>query len=278
MRKLFVVCGLVTIVTLAHGGQARSPHILQEEGTAELERLRALVDAGAAPKAALARAQAALEDRADEAILKETLYGLMRPEQTTAEQAQAMLEAAQRRVARVQARLDQMQPLVDAGFVARMELTPVLEELDFRQKTLALAESRAAFLKEIAEMAQREVQVEAEQPGEASEKPVMERFDGNGQFSAATLRRVILAFEKQFARPMPVSAMGDTAFHKSMGFDHRGRMDVALSPDSPEGQWLKQYLEQEGIPHYAFRSAVAGKASAAHFHIGPPSSRLRVAD
>ncbi len=251
---------------------------MDAEGMAEIERLRVLVEAGAAPRAALERAGAAMEDRLDESILRQTLYGVMRPEETTAEQAKEMVAAAERRVARVKARLDQMKPLVEAGIMARMELTPVLEELDYRQKTLALAQSRAAFLRELTEMALREVQAENEQPGEPAEKPAMERFDGTVPFSASTLKKVILAFEKQFARPMPISAMGETAFHKTLGYDHRGRMDVALSPDSMEGQWLKTYLEKEGIPHYAFRSAVAGKASAAHFHIGPPSQRLRVAD
>lgn len=279
MRKRIVVCGLVTAAVLAHAQSGLPVSATQvEDGSGETERLRVLVEAGAAPRSALLKAQEALQDRVDESILRQTLYGLMRPEETTAEQSKSMLEAAERRVARVQAQLERMKPLVEAGIMARMELTPVLEDLDYRQKTLALAQSRANFLKELAEMAQREVQAEAEQPGEPAEKPVMERFDGRGEFSQAALKRVILAFEKQFAKPMPVSAMGETAFHKTMGFDHRGRMDVALSPDSAEGQWLKQFLEQEGIPHYAFRNAVAGKASGAHFHIGPPSLRLRVAD
>lgn len=236
------------------------------------------MEAGAAPRAALERAQAAVEDRVDDAILRQTLYGVMRPEETTAEQAREMIAAAQRRVARTQARLEQMKPLIEAGIMARLELTPVLEELDFRQKTLSLAESRANFLRELAEMAQREIAAEAEQTGDLAEKPVMERFDGKGAFSPAVVKRVILAFEKQFTKPMPISALGETALHKSMGFDHRGRMDVALNPDSAEGLWLKQFLESEGISHYAFRGAVAGRATGAHFHIGPPSARLRVAD
>jgi hypothetical protein len=243
-----------------------------------VERLRELVEAGAAPRAALDRAKAAVDDRVDEAILKQTLYGAMRPEETTGEQAKEMLAAAARRVERMQAKLEHLKTLVDAGMMARMELTPVLEDLDFRQKTLSLAESRANFLRELAEMAQREVIEEAQQPADPSEKPLMERFDGKSPFSPATLKRVILAFEKQFAKPMPISAMGETTFHKSMGFDHRGRLDVALNPDSAEGLWLKQYLETESIPHYSFRNAMYGKASGAHFHIGPPSLRLRVAD
>jgi hypothetical protein len=278
VRKLFVVCGLVTFAFLAHAQQVPARTDTNGASAEEVERVRVLVEAGAAPRAALERAQAAVEDRLDEAILRQTLYGAMRPEETTGDQAREMLAAAQRRVARVKARLEQMKPLVESGIMARMELTPILEELDYRQKTLSLAESRGNFLRELAEMAQREIVAETEQPGEPADKPAMERFDGNGSFSPAVMKRVILAFEKRFARPIPISALGETAFHKSMGFDHRGRMDVALNPDSDEGQWLKQYLEAEGVPHYAFRNAVAGRATGAHFHIGPPSARLRVAD
>jgi len=268
----------MTAAFLAHAQQNPVPGVLPGEGAGEIERVRELVDAGAAPRAALDRAKSALEDRVDEAILKQTLYGSMRPEETTGEQAKEMIAAATRRVDRVRAKLDQMKPLVEAGLMARLELTPILEELDFRQKTLSLAESRANFLRELAEMAQREVIEEIQLPADPSEKPQMERFDGTSPFSPSTIKRVILAFEKQFARPMPISAMGETSFHKSMGYDHRGRLDVALNPDSSEGAWLKQYLETEGIPHYAFRNAMSGRASGAHFHIGPPSLRLRVAD
>jgi hypothetical protein len=63
-----------------------------------------------------------------------------------------------------------------------------------------------------------------------------------------------------------------------MGFDHRGRVDVALKPDSREGQWLRKYLQARDIPYLAFRSAIRGVATNAHIHIGPPSNRIRRAD
>jgi hypothetical protein len=48
-------------------------------------------------------------------------------------------------------------------------------------------------------------------------------------------------------------------------------MDVALHPDSKEGQTLLNYLRQAGIPFMAFRGAVSGAATGAHIHIGNPS-------
>ncbi len=59
-----------------------------------------------------------------------------------------------------------------------------------------------------------------------------------------------------------------------MGFDHRGRIDVAIHPLAPEGIWLRRYLRSRKIPYYAFTFAIAGKATAAHIHIGPGSNRL----
>ena len=73
---------------------------------------------------------------------------------------------------------------------------------------------------------------------------------------------------------IPVSADGQTAVHTSMGFNHAGRVDIALSPDQPEGVWLMRYLEKNHIPYYAFRSAVAHKATGAHIHLGPGSTKL----
>jgi hypothetical protein len=85
---------------------------------------------------------------------------------------------------------------------------------------------------------------------------------------------VSAAFEHRFSKPLPVSAMGETAVHRAMGFDHRGRVDVALNPDQPEGLWLRRYLEARRIPYFAFWQAAHGKATGAHIHIGPESTRL----
>jgi hypothetical protein len=58
-----------------------------------------------------------------------------------------------------------------------------------------------------------------------------------------------------------------------MGFDHRGRFDVALSPSQPQGVWARRYLTEKHVTFFAFRSAVPGKATGAHIHIGPASTR-----
>lgn len=269
LRKPFLCCGLVTGLVFLARAQTPAP---------ELERVRELVAAGAAPRAALDRAQAEMEDRQDEATLRRTLYGMIRLEEVNAEDSAAMLAAATRRVERKRARREEMQRMAGEGLIARAALDELREQIRERETALDLARSRAALIEGIAAMARLEMdaaQIEETQPGLL---PVRERFDGNGQFHREHLRKIVLAFEKEFGKALPVSAHGDTAFHRAMGFDHRGRVDVALTPDQPEGVWLRRFLEQEGIPYYAFRSFLPGASTGAHIHIGPPSVRLRTAD
>jgi hypothetical protein len=85
-----------------------------------------------------------------------------------------------------------------------------------------------------------------------------------------------VAFEKHFGKPLPVSALGETAVHRALGFDHRGRVDVALHPDLPEGIWLREFLRENHIPFFAFRQAVPGRATGAHIHIGPMSTHFKL--
>ena len=102
----------------------------------------------------------------------------------------------------------------------------------------------------------------------------MEHYEGDGAFNEARdLPPLEFAFASKFDRPLPISAEGETEVHRALGFDHRGRVDVAVVPGAPEGIWLRQYLQSRRIPYYAFSHAVPGKATAAHIHIGPGSTR-----
>ena len=244
---------------------------------ADLDRVKELVQAGALPRAALDKALAEQDDRADESVLRRTLYGTVRVEDLNERQTEDMLAAARRRVDSIEVRVAELKPMVDQGFYARNALAPLLEDRDDRLRTLKLAEGRAQVFHELLEMAKAEASM-ASLPATEDALPVMVRFDGNGIFNELQFRRVQKAFEKQFAKPLPISASGETLLHRSLGFDHRGRVDLALSPDLPEGIWLKHYLEKEQIPYFLFRAAVAGSATGPHFHLGPPSLRLKVAD
>jgi hypothetical protein len=195
----------------------------------------------------------------------------------TEDKAAELEQAAQRQLDRAKARVQQVQIRIDAGIEPRQSLAAPLEEQGFAQQTYDLTLARTALVHQAAEMALLEVQIPTSQPdadGNESAPPVMEKFNGRGSFTPADFYRVRNAFEQQFHKELPVSADGETAVHRALGFDHRNRVDVALVPDTTEGMWLRHYLEASAIPYYAFRSAVPGKATAAHIHIGPPSTHL----
>ena len=103
---------------------------------------------------------------------------------------------------------------------------------------------------------------------------VLIRYSG-AHWVLADSAKVQSFFLSQFHRTLPISAFGQTATHTQLGFDHSNAMDVAVHPDSTEGQALMAYLRSQGIPFIAFRQAVSGSATGAHIHVGYPSHRIR---
>jgi len=110
--------------------------------------------------------------------------------------------------------------------------------------------------------------------GAYSENARLLRFNGSALWKLGEASRIEKFFVATFGRSLPISALGQTATHDRLRFDHRDAMDVALHPDSKEGQSLLGYLRESGIPFVAFRTAVPGAATGAHIHIGKPSPRL----
>jgi len=263
------ICGLLPVVcawcALTLAGQ--DPETARAQG--DIEKLRELVAAGAAPRLQLERAEAALADVRDAAFLRRTLYGA----ELTEDQAGEMVAAAQRRLDRRRADLAAARRLVDEGVASQLSLGPYLQELDRQRKECDAAESRARLVRELARMVRIEEEIHAN-PGPAIGSGVAERYDGSGFFSMAEFYVLEASFLGRFAKPLPVSALGQTAVHRALGFDHRDRVDVAVHPDQPEGVWLRAWLEQHRIPYFAFRQAVRGKATGAHIHIGPVSTRI----
>ncbi|HEU0179988.1 MAG TPA: hypothetical protein VFV58_37615 [Blastocatellia bacterium] len=100
------------------------------------------------------------------------------------------------------------------------------------------------------------------------------RYVGASRWVLSDISKVDAFFRLKFARPLPLSAVGQTATHNQLGFDHREAVDVAVHPDSAEGQALIAYLASQGISFIAIRGAIPGSATGAHIHIGPPSKRI----
>jgi len=155
------------------------------------------------------------------------------------------------------------------------------KELEESERALAAAQDKVANTKR--QMAESdsliaEATAEAELaklgPGAYQTTGAMIRYNGPAHWVLSDAPKVETFFASKFRHAMPISAFGQTAVHDHMGFDHHNAMDVALSPDSSEGQALMAYLRSAGIPFIAFRYAVAGSATGAHIHIGYPSHRL----
>lgn len=102
----------------------------------------------------------------------------------------------------------------------------------------------------------------------------MIRYNGTSAWTLSNISKVESFFTSQFGHGLPISAFGQTATHDRLNFDHRNSVDVAIHPDSAEGQAVIGFLKSAGIPFLAFRQAVPGSATGAHIHIGYPSHRI----
>jgi hypothetical protein len=243
-----------------------------------------LVELGALPKLRLEQAELELADVQDDAILARTLYGELPTEDLNDKFIDEMVSAAQRRVERQQVRVDAAKKLVDEGITAQGSLSAPQQELATRRLNLDLAHSRAHLMGELAALAKFEKSAAEIQKASDVEYrdmfgPGMEHYEGSGIFQESRdLKPLVVAFKKKFDHDLPISAEGETDLHRALGFDHTGRVDVAINPSDPEGIWLLGYLKSRQIPYYAFTRAIPGKATAAHIHIGTGSTRLHNAD
>ena len=237
----------------------------------EVQRVKSLVDVGVAPPVQLRKAEEALTDAQDRALLHQSIF----QQDLTEAKADEMVAAATRQFERRKKAFDEAEKLVKSGLAPELSLSTFLQDLNFASKECELAEARAKLAREMAQMAEQEALLQeqlAHAPAEAHS--IAERYDGDGIFTPEIFRRIETAFASKFGKSLPVSANGETAVHRALGFDHRGRVDVAVHPDQPEGVWLRDYLMAHHIPFFAFRQAVPGKATGAHIHLGPISTRL----
>jgi hypothetical protein len=99
------------------------------------------------------------------------------------------------------------------------------------------------------------------------------RFNGTGSWSLSLAGKIEQFFQQTFKRPLPIAVFGQGAIHNQWRLDHHNAMDISLNPDGPEGQALISFLQSNGIPFSAFRTAIPGVATGPHIHIGMPSHR-----
>lgn len=231
----------------------------------EIERLRALVEAGVIPRAQLAKAeQEAERTRLDELVRRLMQQPELLPDQTT----ELVRSAAALQKAEYEA-FKRQQDLVSAGAMPPNSLTAFRDRLAFVDKQLELALTRTRLVEEQARIVSAEGRL-----NELIDEELAIWSEGDpGQWDADILEIDAMYFA-EFGKGLPISAAGSTDLHVTMGFDHTGRYDVAVHPDELEGVFLMSLLEEWNIPYIAFRSAVPGQATGPHIHIGPPSVRI----
>ena len=160
---------------------------------------------------------------------------------------------------------------VDSGKASPRALDFLRREMESARKVCDVAES-LGHTRTMAASAQADFELERRLASMPYSQGLAERYNGTRAFTEADLDAMETSFHKTFGTSLPVSTRGESAVHRAMGFDHTGRFDLALSPTQPEGMWARQYLTGKGATFLAFRSAVPGKATGAHIHIGPPST------
>jgi hypothetical protein len=243
-----------------------------EFASQQVARIKALVDTGIEARIRLDAAERDLEDTKDKVILESGVPPLLSDEAGPSDDA--IVGAAQRRLDHQKAWTEKIRVLIESGLAPPSDLIPTGLELHSRESDLASAQARIFAKTEAVASAARSSHKDETIPLDF-EIGKMEHFEGLGTFDETReLHAIEKAFEAEFDRPLPISADGETEVHRALGFDHRGRIDVAIDPRAPEGIWLRQYLRSRKIPYYAFTSAVVGKATGAHIHIGPGSNRL----
>jgi hypothetical protein len=197
----------------------------------------------------------------------------MRETREGAEKLLALHESARQRSA---VEYERRRELYYQGLIARNE---VLQAEHSLAEAITRVEEDKRWLVE-SDMALTEITMRDEllrlprlSVGGYSETGTLIRFNGETPWRLPDATKIEKFFLNTFGRTLPISALGQTATHERLRFDHRNAMDVAVHPDSKEGQSLLSYLRQAGIPFIAFRNAVPGTATGAHIHIGKPSPR-----
>jgi len=99
------------------------------------------------------------------------------------------------------------------------------------------------------------------------------RYTGAGGWNLSEAWKVQRFFSDTFNKQLPIAVFGQGPIHDRWRLDHRNAMDIQLHPDGVEGRALLEFLQKNGIPYLAFRSAIPGTATGPHIHIGSPSHR-----
>jgi predicted RNase H-like nuclease (RuvC/YqgF family) len=176
---------------------------------------------------------------------------------------------------RLAAQVDKNRDLFNNGLIARRELEEV-------EQTLAAANSKVAETRKqlesvdhlVAEVRAAEELAKMPPASASGTSSMLVRYVGSSRWAMSDLDKIDAYFRLKFGRVLPVSAFGQTETHSRLGLDHHEAIDVAVHPDSIEGQELINFLRSQQISFIAIRGSIPGSSTGAHIHIGPTSKRF----
>ena len=193
---------------------------------------------------------------------------------------QKLLALYQESVKKAEQKRDQTQQLFAAGLISRRDVEQA--ELAVTNAGLKVSEAQQQINTADTQIAQTLVEVEGEKQfarlgpirrGSLIRTTSFIRYNGVGAWSLSQAGKIEIFFQQTFKRPLPIAVFGQGAIHNQWRLDHHNAMDISLNPDGAEGQALINFLQTNGIPFSAFRTAIPGVATGPHIHIGMPSHR-----
>ena len=218
--------------------------------------------------------KAGADDRQISEALAQSKAQMLAAAQAYKESLEKLVPYYQAEVKDTTATLEKRKDLLDRGIVSKKELQETEQALTAAQGRLDEVNRKLTDADTLIAEAMASDQQDTLPRGGYQATAALIRYNGVGAWSLKDASKVEGFFAAKFGHSMPISAFGQTPVHDKLGFDHRDALDVAVQPDSAEGEALMAYLRSQGIPFIAFRHAVPGSATGAHIHVGRPSHRI----
>lgn len=183
-------------------------------------------------------------------------------------------------VTKAEEKVTQAKQLLAEGLIARAQVEETEHALALAQQKVA--ETKRQMTNADAQVASVLVENEADEEIAKNLRLAKQRlvrtssftrYTGAGGWNLGDAWKIQRFFSDTFKKELPIAVFGQGAIHERWHLDHRNAMDIQLHPDGVEGHALLEFLQKNGIPYSAFRSAIPGTATGPHIHIGRPSHR-----
>ncbi|HEY6806728.1 MAG TPA: hypothetical protein VI306_24330 [Pyrinomonadaceae bacterium] len=191
-----------------------------------------------------------------------------------------LLALYEKSVSAAEAKLATTKKLLDEGLVAKLQVEEQQRIVDAEKAKVDATKRQIAAAD--TQMADMLVEADADEQLAKNLKLAKNslvrttsfmRYNGTGGWSLGDAWKIQRFFSDTFHHELPIAVFGQGAIHDRWRLDHHNAMDIQLHPDGAEGQALLNFLQKNGIPFSAFRSAIPGTATGPHIHIGRPSHR-----